>query len=89
MEAVCACGRDIPVGHTKVCDVTHTRGVQCCSAVLGKQGYWQGQLIRSGKGPPCCLRSHLLRGEKLERSGLSLRTKFKYQRSEPFNNLSV
>lgn len=88
-QGVCACGRDIPKGHMKVSDVTHTRGVKCCSAVLGKQGYWQRQLMRSGLGPPRCLRSYLLGGEKFERSGISLGTKFKCRHSEPFYNLSV
>lgn len=88
-QAVWACGRDIPVGHVEVRAVAHTGGVQSCSAVLGKQGYCQGQLIRSGQGPPRCLRSYLLGGEKLERSGLSLGTKFKCWHSEPFYNLSV
>lgn len=67
----------------------HPRGPRRCAMWhnRGVQGWWQGQTVTSGQGPPHCLRSYLLGGEKLERSGLSLGAKFKCQHSEPFYNL--
>lgn len=58
----------------------------CC---LGEAGLLAGAAHQTWARAPRCLRSYLPGGEKLERSGLSLGTKFKCQHSEPFYNLSV
>lgn len=45
-----ACGRDIPVGHVEVRDVTHTRGVSAALLPRGGRAVGRGSSSDLGKG---------------------------------------